>query len=151
MQTKAQKPNLSTFIAWIKAQNEVNNFAELINDGTTVYFSDDFAACYDLRIIGFEGSKNTIVVQVNMPEIRYVFENNVLKVGEDQPPREQINESLFKLSVETWTKLDWEVWYLDSHLKWMIIANEKGSKKYTDDDLIQSDRINFQFKLNQIG
>ena len=121
-----------TFIDWIQKQNSLNKFASAINNGTTVYFSDDFAACYDLRIIGFDESYNTIVVQ------------------EDISSEHGIDERFFEISIETWTELNWEVWYLDRKLKWMIIANKNGRKKYNNNDLIKSERINFEFKLNQI-
>ncbi len=124
--------NLLTFIDWIKKQNSLYSFAKVISEGTTVYFSDDFAACYDLRIIGFNESDNTIVVQ------------------EDISSEHGIDERFFEISIETWTKLNWEVWYLDRYLKWMIIANKNGRKKYNNNDLIKSERINFEFKLNQI-
>lgn len=124
--------NLLTFIDWIKKQNSLYSFAKVITDGTTVFFSDDFAACYDLRIIGFNESDNTIVVQ------------------EDISLEHNIDERFLEISIETWTKLNWEVWYLDRYLKWMIIANKNGRKKYNNNDLIKSERINFEFKLNQI-
>lgn len=124
--------NLLTFIDWIKKQNSLYSFAKVISEGSTVYFSDDFAACYDLRIIGFNESDNTIVVQ------------------EDISLEHNIDERFLEISIETWTKLNWEVWYLDRNLKWMIIANKNGRKKYNNNDLIKSERINFEFKLNQI-
>ena len=124
--------NLHTFIDWIQKQNSLNKFASVINNGTTVYFSDDFAACYDLRIIGFDEFDNTIVVQ------------------EDISLEHNIDERFLEISIETWTELNWEVWYLDRNLKWMIIANINGRKKYNNNDLIKSERINFEFKLNQI-
>ena len=131
--TKNSELNLQVFIDWIKKQNTANKFAKSIENGTTVYFSDDFAACYDLRIVGFEESNNTIVVQ------------------EDIQSAEEINERFLEISIETWTKLNWEVWYLDSNLKWMIIANKDGRKKYNNNDLIKSERINFEFKLKEIN
>jgi len=131
--TKNSELNLQVFIDWIKKQNTANKFAKSIDNGTTVYFSDDFAACYDLRIVGFEESNNTIVVQ------------------EDIQPADDIDDRFLEISIETWTKLNWEVWYLDSNLKWMIIANKYGRKKYNNNDLIKSGRINFEFKLKEIG
>lgn len=120
------------FKDWINQQNSIHKFADLISNGTTVYFSDEFAACYDLRIKGFEKSNNTIVVQLNLES------------------EHEINERFLEISIETWTQLSWEIWYLDNNLQWMIIANEKGRKKYEQNDLIKSNRINFEFKLSQI-
>lgn len=131
--TKNSELNLQVFIDWIKKQNTANKFAKSIDNGTTVYFSDDFAACYDLRITGFGESNNTIVVQ------------------EDIQSADDANERFLEISIETWTKLNWEVWYLDSNLKWMIIANKDGPKKYNNNDLIKSERINFEFKLKEIN
>ena len=120
------------FKTWIREQNSLHKFADIISDGTTVYFSDDFAACYDMKIKGFAKSEHTIVVQLNIES-----ENDV-------------NERFLEISIETWTQVGWEIWYLDPNLQWMIIANPQGRKKYGQDDLIKSERINFEFKLNQI-
>jgi len=120
------------FKNWIKEQNTLHKFADGIFDGTTVYFSDDFAACYDLRIKGFGKSNNTIVVQLDLKS------------------EHEINERFLEIAVETWSKLSWEVWYLDNNLQWLIIANEDGRKKHEKSDLIKSKRINFEFKLEQI-
>ena len=72
------------------------------------------------------------------------------KVQEDISLEHDIDERFLEISIETWTELNWEVWYLDRNLKWMIIANKNGRKKYNNNDLIKSERINFEFKLNQI-
>ena len=93
----------------IREKNVQEKFTKDITEGTTVYFSDEFAACYDLRIKGFE-RPDTIVVQMN------------LHLGQS----EEINEDFLELSVRTWSKLGWEVWYLDNQLKWIVVANEKG-------------------------
>lgn len=121
------------FKDWIREKNVQEKFAKDITEGTTVYFSDEFAACYDLRIKGFE-RPDTIVVQMN------------LHLGQS----EEINEDFLELSVRTWSKLGWEVWYLDNQLKWIIVANEKGRTKYSHKEVVQSDRINFEFMLSQI-
>jgi hypothetical protein len=133
---EVQKSGFQIFKEWIQEQNSLNKFASDIRDGTTVYFSDDFAACYDLMIKGFGKSENTIVVQLNLET------ESELKGG--------INENFLKIVVDTWIQLNWEVWYLDTNLKWMTIANKNGQKKYDNNDLIKSDRIDFEFKLKEI-
>lgn len=124
--------NFQTFKNWITVQNSLHKFAESISDGSTVYFSDSFAACYDLRIRGFEKPDHTIVVQLNVES------------------EQEINESFLEISIETWTDSNYEIWYLDNKLQWLIIADKNGRNKYEKDDLIKSKRINFEFKLNQI-
>ena len=116
------KSDFERFKDWLNEQNYINGFALKIKDGTTVYFSDDFADDYDLKIIGEEKSNNTIIVQIDFLEI----------------------------AVKTWRKMECEVWYLDNKLRWLIVDNEKGRKYYKSNDLIKSERMNFQFKLEQV-
>ena len=55
------------FKSWLNAQNERYKFAREIREGTTVSFSDEFAAHYDLSIQGFgDWGKKRIVVQFNL-------------------------------------------------------------------------------------
>lgn len=123
--------NIEILKGWLREQDSRNQFAKFIKDGTTVYFSDELAACHDMMIVGFGESEHTIVLQEDV-QLRY-------------------GRSLMEISIKTWTSCDWEVWYVDSDLKWLIVANQKGRKKYDRDDLIQSDRIDFEFRLNQVS
>lgn len=100
------------FKDWIIQQNLIHKFADSKSNGTTVYFPDKFAACNDLRIKGFEKSNNTIVVQLNLES------------------EHEINERFLEISIETWTTLNYEIWYLDNKLQWLIIADKKGRKKH---------------------
>lgn len=84
-----QKPQFERFKNWLLEQNALNEFALSIKDGTTVYFSDDFAAAYDLRIVGFGEQNNTIVVQLN----------NETQNGEG------LNEDFLEVSAKTWRQL----------------------------------------------
>ncbi len=131
---KDQKSDFERFKDWLIEQNAINEFAKEITDGITVYFSDDFAAAYDLRIIGFGKPNNTIVVQLN----------------HETEQSDGLNEEFLEISVKTWKQLGWEIWYLDNKLQWLIVDNENDRKRYKNNDLIKSDRINFQFKLQQI-
>lgn len=117
---------------WLRKQNQENNFAKRISDGTTVYFSDDYAAAYDLRIGGGKESGKTIIIQ----------EDVLLTSG----------RNLLNFAIEAWVdKMNCELWYLDRDLAWMIIVTkENGQRKYKSSDLIQSKQINFEFRLNQI-
>lgn len=151
-ESQPQARNLQVFIAWIKRQNELHHFARQINNGTTVYFSDDFAACYDLRIIGFDESNNTIIVQEDVKRSVSPFAALDDSAGGEAVVNneEEINEDFLEIAIDTWSKLNCEVWYVDSNLKWMIIANEKGRKRYTATDVIKSERLNFEFVLREI-
>ncbi len=122
--------NIEVFKDWLKKQNAVYKFAGDIKDGTTVYFSDDLAACYDIRIAGLSDDKDSVVIE---------FESSF--TGED----------FIDLAGNIWVnKAGWEMWYVDNDFQWMIIVNENGRKKYSNSDLIKSKRINFEFKLEQI-
>ncbi len=123
--------NIELFKNWLETQNNQHKFAREIKDGTTVYFSDELAACYDIRIVGLLNDKSSIVIE---------FENNFTK-GED------FIESASNIWVN---EAGWEMWFVDNDFQWMIIANENGRKKYNHNELIQSKRINFEFKLEQI-
>ncbi|MGV6861387.1 MAG: hypothetical protein ACWA41_06420 [Putridiphycobacter sp.] len=132
-----QNPSISEFEKfknWLHEQNAIDEFAQMITDGTTVYFSDDFAAAYDLRIIGKAKSNPTIIVQLNLE----TQQNN------------GVNEDFLKIAVNTWRKMGCEVWYLDKQLNWLIVDNEKERKHYNSNDMIKSEMINFQFKLEQV-
>jgi hypothetical protein len=122
--------NSQKFIDWIKKQNTMNKFATRIKNGTTVYFRDDLAASYDLMIQGLLNDKKCIVIE---------FEKSF--VGKD----------FIEIAIDIWTKeAGWELWYIGGNLQWMIKANENGRIKYGNNDLIKSNVIDFEFKLNQI-
>lgn len=131
---KAPKSGFLRFKDWLREQNATNEFAKRISDGTTVYFSDDFAAAYDLSITGLGESNNRIMVQLNL----------------DREQNGELNEDFLEIAVETWRKMKCEVWYLDTRLKWIIVDNENGRKHYKSNELIQSSRIDFQFKLEDV-
>lgn len=131
---KSQISSFERFKNWLHEQNVLKKFAQNISDGTTVYFSDDFAAAYDLRIVGFGEPSNTIVVQLNLETQEY----------------KGLNERFLETSVKTWKELGWEVWYLDCNLQWLIIDNGYSRIFYSKKDLIKSEKINFEFKLGQI-
>jgi len=133
--TDGQKSDFDKFKNWLHQQNALSRFARNIRDGTTVYFSDDFAAAYDLQIIGLGKEDHTIVVQLN-----------VYNEGE----ADTLNEDFLDKSVKTWTALGWEVWYLDNALQWLIIDNGTYRIFYNKKDLIKSNSIHFQFTLDQI-
>lgn len=122
------------FKNWLHEQNSLSEFAQNIRDGTTVYFSNDFAAAYDLRIVGFGERNNTIVVQLNL----------------ETQESKGLNERFLEISVKTWRELGWKIWYLDCELQWLIIDNGYDRIFYKKKDLIKSDKINFEFKLEQI-
>lgn len=122
--------NSQKFIDWIKQQNALNTFAERISNGTTVYFNDELAACYDLMIQGFRDDEKYIVIE---------FEKSFVR------------EDFIEIAINIWTKeAGWELWYIDEDLQWMVKANENGRIRYGRDDLIQSTVIDFEFKLNQV-
>lgn len=131
---KIQKSDFGRFKDWLREQNSLNEFVQKISDGTTVYFSDDYAAAYDLQIVGFGKPNNTIVVQLNL----------------ETEDSDDVNERFLEISIKTWSQFGWEVWYLDNKLQWLIIVNESGRKYYNNSDVIKSGRINFEFKLEQI-
>ena len=125
---------LQLFKDWIKKQNESKQFASSISNGTTVYFSDEFAAAYDLRIIGKGAGKKTIIVQDELKN----------------------NPSFQQIAIDTWTSATsftayaQELWYLHTNLEWIVVANKNQQTKYTKEEWIKSECIDFEFKLNQV-
>lgn len=128
--------NSKHFKNWIKHQNKSKQFASSISNGTTVYFSDEFAAAYDLRIIGKGDNKKIIIVQnelENSPDFQQIAIDTWTSTSSEYPPYAQ------------------ELWYLQSKLEWIVIANQHQQKKYTKEEWIQSECIDFEFKLSQVS
>lgn len=122
--------NAEKFTTWIKEQNTQQGFAAHIKDGTTVYFRDDLAACYDLMIHGHKDTPKCIIIELKKSFTQADF---------------------LEVAINVWVKeANWELWYIDNNLQWLIKANENGRTQYNHDDLIQSDIIDFEFKLSQV-
>lgn len=128
--------SLEKFKRWLLTKNEQEKFASAIKDGSTVYFSDEFAACYDLKIQGLEGTfKNAIIVQGALV---------------DRFNKTSSNERFLQLAQETWTGLGFELWYIDRELQWLIVATADDSRTYRQEDTIESRVIDFEFSLAQV-
>lgn len=135
-QEKREEYPFDRFKRWIREQNEEHTFAKEIRDGTTVYFSDDFAAAYDLRIRGMEEENPFIIVQ--------------LDIGKGKRGGGGIDYRFLETAVKTWSTMRAEIWYLDPKVKWIIVINKEGRREYGLEEMIISSKIDFQFKLSDI-
>jgi hypothetical protein len=133
---KRKEYSFDRFKRWLREQNEEHTFAKEISEGTTVYFSDDFAAAYDLRIRGLEDTNPFIIVQTDIG----------MGLGEEG----EINQHFLESVVKIWSTMRAEIWYIDPQIEWLVVINEQGRTRYGIDDLITSTRIDFQFKLSDI-
>ena len=116
----------ASFLLFLKKQNELRPFAKEIGNGTTVYFSDEFAAAYDAII-------------------HRLHENGPIIIQESR------DEEFDAFAIKTWLGITKEVWIVHPELSWIKRAYASSSGVYQKDDLFQPSSLpGVSFRLSDI-